>query len=177
MKGPYILPDYNSLPQAEKQALEELTREAEAMFQTAEDEFQATMDNNRLPFLQRSLPTTLYLWPDVGLSVAFASRREVMDDFLAGKLSEEDLYDLAIHCDPEEVTALYLTMVFVRAQMRGRGYGLKLLTEHVRLMDPESKLDLFSWIYSKEGLALLQRAEQALGRQIRYIVDPNLSNG
>lgn len=96
--------------------------------------------------------------------VIVPTTKELAKDFLAGKVTEKEMFDLTI--PQEKYSALYLCAAVTVPEYRRRGLAFELFKE---LLDAISKTEdyiLFAWTYTDEGAKLTKKLELALDKEI-----------
>ena len=133
----------------------------ERMIQLAEDVFASKSDPNQLDVneevikrLQRIHPSTVSEYDDgkgpVVWVLVIPTSLDLMNRFLAKKITEQELLDLTPLDTKYE--ALYLCSAMVLREYRGRGIAKKLAIDAVESIRKTHPLKaLFVWAFSKEG--------------------------
>lgn len=139
-----------------------------------DDEVVAEASDRNFDIITRISPdTNIILLSDqdeiIGASTLFPVTRIIMDSFLKDHINEEQLFDALEEYTSSEyqrdsLDCLYLTSVFVVPKFRGKGYGIKIIEEHIKLMDSENKKTLFAWLFSEEGSGLWEKYLTKSGR-------------
>jgi GNAT superfamily N-acetyltransferase len=103
----------------------------------------------------------------IAWSLAIPTSRALRDEFLAGIINERVLIELAV-ANPS-MEALYHVLVQTLPEHRGRGLGFKIAVEQLEYFVKQvGVVDIYCWIWSREGERLVQRFSDKLG--VNYAV-------
>ena len=97
--------------------------------------------------------------------VVVPTSKENMELFLENKVNEKELFDKAV--DEKSFEALYLCSAFTIPEYRGMGYAKKLLMDAINEFASEKSVELYAWVYSKEGESLIKALIKDLDREIK----------
>lgn len=101
--------------------------------------------------------------------VVVPTSKENMELFLEDKIKEKELFDKAV--GEKSFEALYLCSAFTIPEYRGMGYAKKLLMDAISEFAKNKSVELYAWIYSKEGENLIKTLVKDLGREIKIKKD------
>ena len=92
--------------------------------------------------------------------------RTVMDDFIARRITEQQLLE---RTTPGQICeAIYLCSATVLPEYRRRGLALRLCTEAINAIRAEHPITaLYVWPFTAEGKMLAERVAQAAGLELR----------
>ena len=129
--------------------------------------FGTKKDPTQIPIARESIRKLLQLHPKAFLykadevgdpicwTVIVPTTKRLMDEFLAGKITEKQLFDLT---KPQEsYDAIYLCAAFTVPEHRKKGYAMELLVDAIGSIPVNGKLVLFSWPITTEGETLAKR--------------------
>jgi ribosomal protein S18 acetylase RimI-like enzyme len=140
------------------------------VFATRSDPDQLQVDETVIEKLQAIHPATLGEYnegdgPCVWVLV-IPTTKEVMNDFLAGRITEQQLLD---RTEPgQQFEALYLCSATVLPEYRRRGLALRLCTEAVNAISAQHPVKtLYVWPFTPEGKMLAERVAQTTGLELR----------
>ena len=140
------------------------TSNFERMIQLAEDVFASRTDPEQLSVdeaimrrLQMIHPSTMSEYKDgngpVAWILVFPTTLELMDRFLAEKISEKELFELTTAASGYE--AIYLCSALVLEEYRGKGIAKDLTLQAIEQIKKDYPIQaLFVWAFSKEGEGL-----------------------
>ena len=134
---------------------ERMLRLADEVFASKQDVNQLDINEEALDHLRVIHPATVSEFDDGNGPVAWLllipTTSELMNQFLTGKISERQLYELT----PlnEKYDSLYLCSAMVLEEYRRKGIMKKLLLDAFeRIQKDHAIRSLFVWTFSKEGL-------------------------
>lgn len=136
------------------------------VFATRSDPDQLQVDETVIEKLQTIHPATLGEYnegdgPCVWVLV-IPTTKEVMNDFLAGRITEQQLLDRTEPGQPFE--ALYLCSATVLPEYRRRGLALKLCIDAVNAIQLKYPMQyLYTWPFTPEGRALAEHVAKKTG--------------
>ena len=96
--------------------------------------------------------------------VVIPTNKEIMNLFLEGKITEKELFDRAVV--EKSFETLYLCSVFTVTKHRNKGLATELLLDSIKEFASDDSVQLYAWIYSKEGESLVNQLKKQLGREI-----------
>jgi GNAT superfamily N-acetyltransferase len=134
---------------------ERMIQLSDEVFATKKDPHQIDINQDVLARLHRIHPATLSEYDDGNGPVAWIllipTTRELMKQFLAGQLTERELFEQTPLDTPYE--ALYLCSAMVLKEYRRKGIAKKLILEAIEKIRKDHPVkSLFVWTFSKEGL-------------------------
>ncbi len=144
----------------------------ERMIQLAEEVFAAKNDANQLDVneevlehLRKIHPATVSEFDDGNGPVAWLllipTTLELMNLFLAGRISERELYELTPLDTP--YGTLYLCSAMVLEEHRRRGITKRLALHAIEAIRKDHPIKaLFAWTFSQEGLLVSEALARAL---------------
>ncbi len=158
----------NILPVDEK-VLDFTLKVAESYYGTHQDLTQIPINKTSFKKLHSFNPNTILYKTDdaghiLGWIIVIPTSKELMNKFLEKRITEKELFDSTDF--NQKTDALYLCSVFVLPEYRGRGVAKELSLEAIERFSQSEKLELFAWLYSKEGKLLAKNLEQELSRKI-----------
>jgi hypothetical protein len=124
------------------------------VFETRQDPNQLQVNQTVMKKLEQIHPATLSELADENGPVIWAllipTTTEVMNDFLAGKISEKDIL---IKTKPgEKYTCIYLCSVTTLPEYRGKGKSKKLCLDAINSICKDYLIEtLYVWPFTKEG--------------------------
>ena len=137
------------------------------MLELGEKFFGTKKNPTQIPITMRSLRKLLRLHPKafvyktnkngnpVSWVVTVPITKRLMDEFLAGRITEKQLFDMTE--SQERYEAIYLCSSFTVPEHRKKGYAMELLIDAIKSIPMKDKLQLFSWPITKEGETLVKR--------------------
>lgn len=143
-----------------------MLRLVDEVFATRSDPSQLQVDEHVLEKLARIHPATLAEKETDDGPIAWIllipTTRQVMNDFIAGKISEQELLD---RTQPGETyEAIYLCSATILPEYRGKGLGKQLTMEAIGAMRKEHPIEaLYVWPFTKEGDALAEQLAKSCG--------------
>lgn len=146
--------------EVDKKLLAKMMAVADELFgtQSDPDQIPVTMDSwNRISRISKDF-LSCRLTDDgelKGWAVVIPTTRQVMGDFLTGRISEKEL----MHRTPlqKEYDALYLCSVIVLPEYRRQGIAAGLLKELIDKAPIKKGAALFAWPFSAEGKMLVRK--------------------
>lgn len=150
--------------------LKKILEIAEQFYGTFDDLEQIPINENSFNRLISIHEETIKLKTDnsnspVSWIVVIPTSGETMNLFLDKKINERELFDRAVK--EKSFEALYLCSAFTISEYRNKGYAKELLIESINKFAPDKSVELYVWIYSKEGANLINVLEESLGREIK----------
>lgn len=140
------------------------------VFATRSDPDQLQVDDAVIEKLQAIHPATLGEYnegagPCVWVLV-IPTTREVMEDFLARRITEQQLLERT--SPGQTFEAIYLCSATVLPEYRRRGLALRLCMEAVNAISAQHPvITLYVWPFTSEGKMLAERVAQAAGLELR----------
>ena len=130
---------------------------AEEFFNMKNDPTQLTVGEDTMKRLLEIHPNTLSEKTDENGPIAWMliipTTKEVMDDFLAQKITEKDILDRT-HVGAK-YDAIYLCSALVLPEYRGKGLTKQVVTDAIQsIMNQHTIKSLFVWSFSIEGKRL-----------------------
>jgi GNAT superfamily N-acetyltransferase len=151
-----------------KEAFEKVLKMSEEFFGTESDPEQMSVSEESARKLWSIHPDTVLYAFEGGEPVAWVvivpTSADVMEKFLAKKISERDLLDLA--AAEKKFEALYVCGAFVLPDYRRKGYAKELLLKGIRILSQGKDIPLYAWVYSDEGRKLTESLSRTLGKEI-----------
>ncbi len=152
---PKPLPNFNRMMQL-----------IDEVFATRQDPNQLQVSQAEMKKLKQIHPATLSELADENGPVIWAllipTTNEVMNDFLAGKISEKDI--LTKTKPEEEYNCIYLCSVTTLPEYRGKGQSKKLCLDSIKAICKDHPIQtLFVWPFTKEGELLAGSIAKACG--------------
>lgn len=124
------------------------------VFDTRKDPNQLQVSQKQMKKLEKIHPATLSEFADENGPVIWVliipTTTTIMNDFLAGKISEKDILDKT---QPgEQYTSIYLCSVTTLPEYRGKGESKKLCMQAIKSIQKDNPVEsLFVWPFTKEG--------------------------
>jgi ribosomal protein S18 acetylase RimI-like enzyme len=145
----------------------------ERMLQLADEVFASRTDPNQidvnegvLNHLRRIHPSTVSAHEEGDGPVAWVlvipTTKKLMDDFMNGKISERDIYELT----PLDIKydTIYLCSAMVLEEYRRKGLAKELTLNAINAIRKDHPIkSLFVWTFSKEGLDASKAIEKLTG--------------
>lgn len=130
---------------------------ADEAFDMRNDPEQISVDESVIDRLQAIHPATMGEVADENGPLAWMlvipTTREVMEDFLAKRISERQILERT--SSGETSTAVYLCSALVLPEFRGKGYAKRLALDAIRAIRKDHPIDtLYVWSFSAEGRGL-----------------------
>ena len=152
----------------------------EHVLDTAGEEFDPEDDPRQIPHTRAVVGKFFRLHPKaivyrthrdgtfIGWSAAVPTSRDLAQAFLAGQISERELFE---QTEPTmELEAVYLSGVVVKEAYRRRGYGTDMLTEQIQAFRNERyDIMFFTWAITGNGRRLIERVKHDLGVTIHEL--------
>lgn len=143
---------------------------AEEVFGMRSDPNQISVDQEVMARLEAIHPATMGEVADENGPVAWMlvipTTKEVMEDFLAKRISERQILDRT--SSGEKATAVYLCSALVLPEHRGRGYAKRLALDAIRAIRKDHPIDtLYVWSFSVEGRGLAVGVARESGLVLR----------
>jgi len=140
--------------------LERMIKLAEEFFDVKNDPEQISVNEGVMEQLERLHPSTMNQRRDAKGPFAWVlvipTTRKLMEEFVAGRLSEKEL--LARTPQGGSFEAVYLCSALVLPEHRGKGLATGMLVESIRAISKDHPIAaLCSWAFSKEGDALSEK--------------------
>jgi ribosomal protein S18 acetylase RimI-like enzyme len=150
--------------------LERMIRLAEEFFAVKNDPSQIAVDEKVMARLEAIHPATISEKRNADGPIAWIliipTTREVMEDFIARRISERDLLDRTRAGLRYE--AVYLCSALVLPEYRRQGLAKRMAVDAVRAMQREHPIaELFFWAFSTEGKDLASSIAAALTLPLR----------
>lgn len=139
---------------------------ADEVFATKTDPNQLDINPDVLDHLRTIHPASVAGHDEAGGPVAWVlvipTTKRLMDQFLEGKISEKQLYDLTpLH---KTYDAIYLCSAMVLEEYRGKGWAKKLTLDAIAAIRQDHPIkDLFAWTFTSEGLLTAESVARAAG--------------
>lgn len=145
---------------------ERLIQLAENSFAAHEDPDQLVVDEQILARLRRLHPATVSERADANGPIAWVllipTTIDLMEQFLAGAITEKELYERTPDKGPYE--AVYLCSALVLEEYRGRGISKELTVEALRRIRKDHPVQvLFNWLFSPEGATVAKAVSERTG--------------
>lgn len=172
-KGMDDLPEQKSIelvPMTEHD-MEELVRLAREMFKTDEDPTQGRPSVERYKAIQKIDPYALLVRKQdgkiVGWSGVVPTSKQSCDDFIAAKVTEEDIISKAI--DAPGFESIYLWMAATLPEYRRRGEALSFMKAQIqKIIERHPTItEFYGYGWSPAGARMVERIEKDLGIQIK----------
>lgn len=149
---------------------ERLIQLAEDSFAAHEDPDQLLVDMRILARLRRLHPATVAERAEADGPVAWVllipTTLPLMEQFLAGSITEKELYDRTPDKGPYE--AVYLCSALVLEEYRGRGISKELTVEALERIRKDHPVQvLFNWPFSPAGAHVAQAVAERTGLPMR----------
>lgn len=104
----------------------------------------------------------------IAWSLVLPTRREDMEEFLAQRITEQELFDRAKAHPSFE--SLYVFVAVTRPEHRLKGLAAKLLEYQIGYFKKQYDIkDFYAWILTPEGKALTESLEKKLGQKVRVL--------
>jgi ribosomal protein S18 acetylase RimI-like enzyme len=152
----------------------------ERMIKMAEDVFDIRNDSNQLSVneavikrLGKIHPSTLSEYDDgkgpVVWILMFPTTLDLMNRFMAGTISEQELFNLTPLNHTYE--ALYLCSAMVLEEYRRKGIAKKLTIQAIKSIQKDHPIKfLFVWAFSNEGEVLAERVALDTGLPLKKLM-------
>lgn len=169
----YVVPALEtrmSEPMSNPSNFERMVALAEKVFGMRSDPGQISVDQEVMAKLEAIHPATLGEVADENGPVAWMlvipTSREVMEDFLASRITERQVLERT--SSGVHATAVYLCSALVLPEHRGKGYARRLALDAIRAIRRDHPIEtLYVWSFSAEGRALASRVAQEAGLPLR----------
>lgn len=152
-----------------KEAFDKMLKISEEFFGTATDPDQIPISKDSGGKIRSIHPETiLYKFngdDPIAWEMIIPTSLSIMDDFLHKKISERDLFEIAV--EEKKFEALYLCSAFVLPKYRGKGYAKELVMKGIVALSQNKELPLYCWIYSNEGKNLVDSLSKTLRKTIQ----------
>ncbi|MFT4250674.1 MAG: GNAT family N-acetyltransferase [Candidatus Woesearchaeota archaeon] len=143
----------------------------EEAFKTAQDPTQMQLNKKRIHELAKHFAEGInliyYNNEFIGFVYLQPATKQDMNEFLKGNITEEELTQKTIkqQLRIQEAEAIYLVAAIIQEKHQRKGLAT---TAYKKLLDKYVKQEahLFSWAYTKQGEALINKLEQELQRTI-----------
>jgi GNAT superfamily N-acetyltransferase len=143
---------------------------AEEVFDMRNDPEQLSVDEAVVGRLLAIHPATMGEVADENGPVAWMlvipTTREVMEDFVAKRISERQILERTpsgVHA-----TAIYLCSALVLPEHRGKGYAKRLALDAIRMIRKDHPIEaLYVWSFSSEGRGLAVGVAREAGLPMR----------
>jgi len=150
----------------------------EEVFSTRNDPDQLQVGDNAIKKLNAIHPATLSEIADENGPLIWAllipTTTNIMNDFLAGKISENDLLEKTK--PGQEYDCIYLCSVTTLPEMRGKGETKKVCLDAIQKIRDTHLIDtLFVWAFTKEGEILADSLSTATGLKLKKMQNKNLN--
>ena len=134
------------------------------VFDTRKDPNQLQVSQHEMKKLEKIHPATLSEFADENGPVIWVlvipTTTGIMNDFLAGKISEKDILDKTK--PGEKYTSIYLCSVTTLPEYRGKGESKKLCMQAIKRISENHPIEsLFVWPFTKEGEKLASSLAKA----------------
>jgi GNAT superfamily N-acetyltransferase len=146
--------------------LSRMIRLADEFFETRNDPAQISVTEDVMRQLHRIHPSTLTEENDgtgpIAWIMVIPTVHEIMDQFIAGRITERALLESTPLDVPYE--AIYLCSALVLPEHRGKGIARRLVTDAVSSIRNDHPIrDLFYWAFSVEGQKLAESVARIVG--------------
>lgn len=144
---------------------------SERTFKTANDAAQMRVaeEKTRWIFLHRPESDNVIKLDGkvIGFTFIVLTNTRIMQDFLSGKISEEDIFTRSKRVTKRTFTTIYLCASVILPQYRRKGLALQGFVKQIRKVMGTKNPVLFYWGYSKEGALLAEKVAKESGLPIR----------
>ena len=152
----------------DKEIVQKIIDIGEQLFKTAQDPTQIPISWGSYYKLQELHQDSLLCKTENGELISYVvtlpTKKELMNDFLEGKINERELLDLT---KPQKIyEALYLCEAFTTSEHRRRGYIIELFRQAISSIPHTSDVKLFTWPFSEEFKKLTEKLSSILGTKI-----------
>jgi GNAT superfamily N-acetyltransferase len=149
---------------------ERLIALADVVFDVKNDPGQLDVDQNVLARLEEIHPDCVSEYADENGPAAWIlmipCTEKVMEDFLADRISEKQLFEASL--PGQEFEAIYLCSALVLEEYRRKGIARQLSLQAIDNIRKEFPIKtLFVWAFSGEGLACARRLSQESSLPLR----------
>jgi hypothetical protein len=97
--------------------------------------------------------------------VVVPTSKETMESFLEDKSTEKELFDRAVI--EKKFESLYLCSAFTVPEYRNKRLATELLLDSIKEFASDNSVQLYAWVYSKEGEGLVNQLREQLGREVK----------
>jgi len=145
---------------SEREFIDKILELGEKFFNTEKDPTQIPVTRESVGKLAKLHPKA-FIWKTdengepASWSVVVPTTRKLMDEFLAKRITERQLFDMTEPAETYE--AIYLCAVFTVPEQRGKGYAFDLITDAIASVPLKGERILFSWPISIEGEVLAKK--------------------
>lgn len=106
----------------------------------------------------------------IGFTFIVPCNKDIMDRFLAGKITEKELgEEIKSKIDYENFETVYLCSSFIKEEYRGRGLAVQGRVKSISKIIGNRKIKpiLFSWAQTKEGERSVRKTAEVLGLKLK----------